>query len=263
MSNVRGLNSLDFTYRREWGKLFMSIKIDARHLYLQVIDEIKRDIESGKYKEKQKLPSEFQLSKLLGVSRATLREALRILEEDNIVTRRHGVGTFVNQKPIFSSGIEQLNSVTDMIEQSGKKAASQYLTTEFLDPTDEERKRFAPEQIDILAKIERVRTADNIPVVFCIDKIPSHLIPLERVHEEDSLFQLLEEYTDKRVAYAVTYIEPVSYHERIYSILNCEPEQSLLLLKQMHYTELDEPVLYSANYFRSDVFSFHVLRKRM
>lgn len=92
----------------------MSIKTDSRQLYLQVIDKIKRDIESGKYKEKEKLPSEFQLSKLLGVSRATLREVLRNLEEDNMVIRRHGVGTFVNPKPIYSSGIEQLNSVTSM-----------------------------------------------------------------------------------------------------------------------------------------------------
>lgn len=237
--------------------------MDSRHLYLQVIDEIKRDIASGKYKEKEKLPSEFQLAKLLGVSRATLREALRILEEDNVVTRRHGVGTFVNPKPIFSSGIEQLNSVTYMIEQSGKVPGSQYLTTEYLEPTDEERSKFAPKEINMLAKIERVRTADNQPVVFCIDKIPEGLIPLEHVHQEDSLFKLLEDYADKRVSYAVAYIEPISYHDRIYDVLDCDPEQSLLLLKQMHYTDDDEPVLYSANYFRPDMFSFHVLRKRM
>lgn len=241
----------------------MSIKSDSRHLYLQVIDKMKRDIESGTYKEKEKLPSEFQLSKLLGVSRATLREALRILEEENVVTRRHGVGTFVNSKPIYSSGIEELTSVTAMIKQSGKTPGSQYLTTEYLEPTDEDMEKFAPKKIDSLATIERVRTADNRPVVFCIDKIPSDLIPLEHVHKQDSLFKLMEEYSHKRIAYAVTYIEPISYHNRIYNALDCDPEQSLLLLKQMHYTDEDEPVLYSANYFRSDMFRFHVLRKRL
>lgn len=70
---------------------------------------------------KRKLPSEFDLAKQLGVSRATLREALRILEEDNVITRRHGVGTFVNTKPVFTSGIEQLNSVTNMIIHAGMK----------------------------------------------------------------------------------------------------------------------------------------------
>ncbi|WP_430785831.1 GntR family transcriptional regulator [Virgibacillus flavescens] len=241
----------------------MSIKSDSRHLYLRVIEEIKRDIQKEKYKEKEKLPSEFQLSKQLGVSRATLREALRILEEENVVTRKHGVGTFVNPKPIFSSGIEQLNSVTSMIVNSGRNPGSQYLSTELLEPMEDDRLRFSPQEIHTLAQIERVRTADNEPVVFCIDKIPEGIIPLDSVHEVDSIFKLIEEHSHKRIAYAVTHIEPIGYHDRIYEILKCDPEQSLLLLKQMHYTEEDEPVLYSANYFRSDVFSFHVLRKRM
>lgn len=239
----------------------MSIKADSRHLYLQVIDEIKRGIEEGKYKEKEKLPSEFQLSKLLGVSRATLREALRILEEENIVMRQHGVGTFVNPKPIFSSGIEQLTSVTYMIEQSGKTAGSHYVSTELVETSEEDQKKFSLAKMDRLIKIERIRTADGEPVVFCIDKIPDGIIPIQKAHDEDSLFKLMDSY--KRITYAITHIEPVSYHPRIYDLLNCNPDQSLLLLKQMHYTKNDEAVLYSANYFRADIFSFHVLRKRV
>jgi len=84
----------------------VTIKADHRHLYLQVIDRLKSDIETGVFKENEKLPSEFELSKSLGVSRATLREALRLLEEENVIVRRHGVGTFVNPKPLFTSGIE-------------------------------------------------------------------------------------------------------------------------------------------------------------
>ncbi|MFG6118308.1 MULTISPECIES: GntR family transcriptional regulator [Thalassobacillus] len=241
----------------------MSIRQDTRHLYLQVIEQIKRDIENGVYKEKEKLPSEFQLSKKLGVSRATLREALRILEEENIVTRRHGVGTFVNPKPVFSSGIEELISVTAMIQKSGMTPGTQFLSTDFVEPTDEDKKRFDPVTVHSLAQIERVRTADSQPVVYCIDKLPDGLIPVKDVLEKDSIFDSLEEYAGKRVSYAVTYIEPIGYHERISPVLECEPEQSLLLLKQMHYTEMDEPVLYSSNYFRADKFSFHVLRKRV
>ncbi|MFD2208883.1 GntR family transcriptional regulator [Virgibacillus halophilus] len=240
----------------------MSIKTDSRHLYLQVIDKIKQDIQQGEYAEGEKLPSEFQLSKELGVSRATLREALRVLEEENVIVRRHGVGTFVNPKPVFSSGIELLSSVTDMIEASGKEAASQFLSTELVDATIEETSCFAPKKVDKLIAVERVRTADMEPVVFCIDKIPEGLVPLHMIHRADSLFGLMEKHLNKRISYAISYIEPISYHDRIYEILNCSTDQALLLLNQMHYTEDDEPVLYSSNYFRSDMFRFHVLRKR-
>ncbi|MGI8315148.1 GntR family transcriptional regulator [Halobacillus mangrovi] len=241
----------------------MSIRQDTRHLYLQVIEQIKRDIENGIYLEKQKLPSEFQLSKSLGVSRATLREALRILEEEGVVTRRHGVGTFVNPKPLFTSGIEELDSVTGMILSSGMTPGSQYLSADLVEPTEEDRRRFSDEHLHRLAKLERVRTADDQPVVYCVDKIPEGLIPLDHVKEADSLFQIFESYTGETISYAVTHIEPIGYHERISPILNCEPEQALLLLKQMHYTQDDVPVIFSNNYFRADKFSFHVLRKRV
>ncbi|UOQ93273.1 GntR family transcriptional regulator [Halobacillus shinanisalinarum] len=241
----------------------MSIRQDTRHLYLQVIEQVKRDIENGIFLEKEKLPSEFELSKTLGVSRATLREALRILEEEGVVTRRHGVGTFVNPKPVFTSGIEELDSVTGMIKKSGMTPGSQYLSAELVEPTEDDRKRFTPVDLHKLARVERVRTADQQPVVYCTDRIPEGLIPLEQVREADSLFGVLERYTGKTISYAVTHIEPIGYHEKISPILNSEPDQALLLLKQMHYTKEDEPILLSSNYFRADKFSFHVLRKRV
>jgi DNA-binding transcriptional regulator YhcF (GntR family) len=89
----------------------MSIKLDHRLLYLRVIENIKSDIDDGAYKEGEKLPSEFELSKQLGVSRATLREALRILEDENIVIRKHGGGTFINARPPFSSPCWKLEEV--------------------------------------------------------------------------------------------------------------------------------------------------------
>ena len=240
----------------------MSLKIDSRQLYLQVVDELKRKIKDGVFAENQKLPSEYNLSKQLGVSRATLREALRALEEEYIVTRRHGVGTFVNPKPTVSSGIEELKTVTDMIIQSGRTPGSQYLSTEIVEASNEDREDFSS-NVKELAIIERVRTADEAPVVFCVDKIPAGLFPLDELREQGSIFAAIEAHTGKQIAYAVTYIEPVSYHDKIYNILDCDSNQSLLLLKQMHYTTDDEAILYSTNYFRSDTFSFHVLRKRV
>lgn len=240
----------------------MSKKLEEENLYLQVVDKIKRHIKSGKFKEKEQLPSEFHLSKILEVPRAALREALRYLEEENIIIHRHGLGTFINPQPLFSSGIEELTSVTDTIIRSGKTPSSQYLSTDIVIPTVDEKEKFSPLNITSLVKIERLRTANNEPVVFCVDKIPNGLIPSQYLYEEQSMLKLLEHYAGKQVSYAVTYIEPIGYHERIHGLLHCDPEQALLLLKQIHYTESDEPVLYSTNYFRPDMFSFHVVRKR-
>ncbi|RNF40584.1 GntR family transcriptional regulator [Planococcus salinus] len=242
----------------------MSIKSDQRPLYLQVIDRMKQDIAAGIYKEKEKLPSEFELSKSLGVSRATLREALRLLEEDNIIIRRHGVGTFVNPKPVFSSGIEQLTSVSDMIRQVGMEPGAIYLSTSESIAAEEDIKRFHCSDAENIITIERVRTADGEPVVYCIDKVPSQFMPENFLgRSESSIFSAIEESGEIRISYAVTFIDPVGYHEDASPILECDPETALLVLKQLHYDEDDQVVLYSKNYFRADKFSFHVVRKRV
>jgi GntR family transcriptional regulator len=241
----------------------VTIKTDNRHLYLQVIDRLKKDIDAGVYKEKEKLPSEFDLSKQLGVSRATLREALRILEEESVIIRRHGVGTFVNAKPLFTSGIEQLNSVSNMIKQAGMEPGTIFLSSTTQEATEDDVKRFQSEEEENIALVERVRTANGEPVVYCVDKIPERVLSRNFTHEDNSIFSVLENRENRRITHAVAQIEPMGYHDKISPILNCEPETALLVLKQMHFDENDEPILYSVNYFRSDKFSFQVLRKRV
>lgn len=238
------------------------IKSDARPLYLQVIDKIKEDIEQGAYEPGERLPSEFQLSKQLGVSRATLREALRMLEDENVVIRRHGVGTFINSKPLFSSGIEELFSVTDMIKRGKKVPGTNFLSSSVEPAAEEDIHRFHDENLQEVLTIERVRTADNEPVVYCLDKIPKHLMPDYVSHEHQSIFEQLEK-SGTSISYAMTQIEPIGYHENVSEILQCDPETALLVLKQMHYDANEQAVLYSINYFRADKFKFHVLRKRV
>lgn len=241
----------------------MSIKSDNRHLYLKVIDKIKDDITLGVYKEKEKLPSEFELSKQLGVSRATLREALRILEEENVIVRRHGVGTFINTRPLFSSGIEQLLSVTDMIKQVGMTPGTIFLSSSTIAPTDDDLLRFKCSKDDGIFVIERIRTANGEPVVYCIDKIPESIFDQGLSHENESIFDVLYQKCGRNISYAFAEIQPIGYHEKVSPLLECDPETALLVLKQVHYDENDEPILYSKNYFKADKFSFHVIRRRL
>lgn len=229
-----------------------------------MIDHLKADIEQGTYKENEKLPSEFELSKSLGVSRATLREALRLLEEENIIVRRHGVGTFVNPKPLFTSGIEQLSSISSMIEEAGMQPGTNYISSTKFAPTDEDIKRFQCDEDEPLVSIERVRTANGEPVVYCVDQVPAKYLPEDFLNRHNSsIFSAIEASGDVHVAYAVTFIDPVGYHNQVSPILQCGRETALLVLKQLHYDDNDRVVLYSRNYFRADKFSFHVVRKRV
>ena len=68
----------------------------------KVVESIENAIKNGFYKIGDQMPNEIQLSEELGVSRATLREAIKILISKNVFEVKRGIGTFVSQTPGFS-----------------------------------------------------------------------------------------------------------------------------------------------------------------
>lgn len=234
------------------------------HLYLQVIEKLKNDINSGILKENERLPSEFELARNFATSRAAVRGAIQILEKEKIVERKHGVGVFVSPKPLFTSGIEELSSVSTMIRNAGMEPGTIFMDVSETDKSDEGIVRFDYEEDDRLITMKRVRTADGEPVVYCIDQVLAKNFP---VGTEDflniSIFDAIEQSRDILITQAVTRIEPVGYDEEASSLLRCGVDVPLLVLLQEHYGEDGEMILYSENYFRADKFSFHVVRKRV
>ena len=69
-----------------------------RTLAESTAEEIKQMIQRNGYEPGQKLPTEKELTEMLGVGRNTLREAVRILQSHNIVTIRQGSGTYISDK---------------------------------------------------------------------------------------------------------------------------------------------------------------------
>lgn len=233
-------------------------------LYLQVIERIKNDIELGVFHENERLPSEYELAKNLGVSRITLQEALQVLESENVIVKKHGIGTFVNPKPVFTSGIEELSSVSTMIRDAGMEPGTIFLDVSNEMPSDETLSYFDYEEDDQLMTIKRIRTANDEPVVYCIDHVLEKNFPVGTEELLNmSIFEAIE-LTDRiHISHAVANIEPVGYDDEASSILRCGVEVPLLVLLQRHYSEDGEMVLYSKNYFRADKFNFHVVRKRV
>ena len=88
----------------------------SRLRYIQAEDALSHLLETGGYRPGDQLPPEPELARQLGVSRATLREALRSYEQQGIISRRQGVGTFLNPRHLYvESGLEVLVSIEDLL----------------------------------------------------------------------------------------------------------------------------------------------------
>src|SRR5579864_3078049 len=92
----------------------MAIRADEP-LYLQVVRALKDDIVSGIYPIGSQLPTEEELCGRFSVSRYTVREALRRLREDSLVSSRQGAGTTVVPPRPSDSFVHEVMSINDLV----------------------------------------------------------------------------------------------------------------------------------------------------
>src|SRR5690348_16359721 len=70
-----------------------------RAVYKQIADHLREAISRGRLPEGEQLPSEAQLMEHYGVARMTVRNALRILQDEGLTTAEHGRGVYVRSRP--------------------------------------------------------------------------------------------------------------------------------------------------------------------
>ena len=155
-------------------------------------DELLEEITSSQLQPGTKLPSEGQLAKRFQVSRATVRDAVRALVEAGYVIRRRGSGSYVTERRRMPHGLDSTLSYLAMIESAGVRAGMRLLEAVF----EQCSKDDGPLQLspgDAVLAVERVRTADDRPVIYSHDRIPARLLrtDLDLRNLDPSLFALL------------------------------------------------------------------------
>src|SRR4026209_1555046 len=136
---------------------------------------LRQAITGGTFRPGSQLPTEAGLCEMLGVSRTVVREALRVLEDDGLVARRHGVGTFVRNHPI----LKNLNfnfGITEMIESAGSRPGTGHLAIQKERADAEKAEELHVPVGTSLITVERVRTADGRPVVYSLDTLTESLL---------------------------------------------------------------------------------------
>ena len=81
--------------------------------FIKVYNELLKNIEDGIYSKSGKIPSEYELSRQMKVSRMTLRRSITLLQEDGVIESRKGVGNFIRlpKEVSNSSGLESIGNV--------------------------------------------------------------------------------------------------------------------------------------------------------
>lgn len=229
----------------------------------QIIGQIRSLIDAHRF-ESGRLPSEPALAERLGASRATVRQALTALEQEGLIIRRHGVGTFVNHHMLnIGQRLDEVWDFLEMIEVAGHEASPRhhFMTLDPASPGLAEKLGLEPG--DEVITTANVFLADEVPVIYCIDYLPSRLVKQAYRDEElqGPVYSFLTNRCETRIEYCIAELLPVVADEEIASLLGCEQGAPLQYVKEVGYDAADEPIIYSEEYYRPEFFNFSIVRK--
>jgi GntR family transcriptional regulator len=211
-----------------------------------------------------RLPSEPRLAKQLGVSRATLREAMRAFETQGVIHRRQGVGTFVvHPSQVIETGLEVLQSLQTLAERIDLPVHMGIYQVEHRAASAEERKQFS---LDVGAKVLQVTwtmEAENRPVAYLIDILPDDILTPEDVHNqfEGSILDLMLQRSDITLTTSRTDINAVAASPEVARALGIQRRDVLLYFEAYLYTVEGRLVDHSFSYYLPGYFRFHVVRR--
>lgn len=220
-----------------------------------------QEINSGALKPGDHLPSNLYIARKLNVKTDDVYDAVDELITEQVLSNNLEEGASVKPLHPFFYPLDELVSISKMIENQGYRASTEYLNLDEKPATSLDAKRLnVPDKAQVTI-IERVRMADRMPVVYCLDKLPAtDLTCAQYQNSDESLLNAIEFYASKKVAYAETEIEAISYEPHISDVLDASPHEGLMLLKLIHYDMDDQPIIYSFNYFKSSLVKFKTVR---
>jgi DNA-binding GntR family transcriptional regulator len=233
-----------------------------RRLSFAVRDQLAGRIASGEIEAGSRLPPEPQLAADLGVSRATLREALRSLEEDGLVTRTRGAGTYATSRPRLRNNLDINFGVSEAIRAAGMRPGTASTAVRTAAASPEEARALDLVAGDTVVVLERVRTADDRPVVWSRDVVRATLLPAGALEPagDVSVYDVLAR-NDVAVQHGVVTVEPQVADKALAKRLQIEPGALILYLRQVDYDASGEPVLLSHEHHVADAFEFSVVRR--
>lgn len=224
-------------------------------LYIRLKNAIEEAVDAGRLAPGTALPAERELAMELGVSRVTVRRAIDALAQDGLLQRRHGSGTFVAQ-PVdkIQQPLKRLTSFTEDMQSRGLSPRSRWIERSLVAASPEEIMKLGLSPGSQVARLKRIRLADDMPVAIETTSLPADILP-DPESVTGSLYERL----------AQSGVKPVRAVQRITAALVTEAQSTLmgvpvgapaLVMDSTAFNETGRAVEVTRAYYRSDVYDF-------
>jgi GntR family transcriptional regulator len=229
----------------------------AKPLYLQIADELFKQIETGTLSPGDRLPSERVLSQMLDVNRMTLRKALELLEEKDLLVRQPGHGTYI-AAPVIERKATHLVPFTRGMQERGYAPGARLILLELRPVETLTAQELGLKVSAPVYHIHRLRTINREPVM--LEKLT---IPAERFRKFEkhdlcsrSIYDVFEAEYGVKVTRARQSLEAAAADDYEAELLCVKPGFPLMLERRLGYDQDDRPVESGIDLFRGDRFRF-------
>lgn len=223
-------------------------------LYSDLIDKLLEEIST--MEKGAKLPSERQLCKDYEVSRTTVRNALGSLVNSGILYQIQGKGTFVRERN--RENLSNYYSFTEQTKRNGKKPKSIVTSFKVRALNDKERQVFDDESIEKVIVFDRLRLADDTPMMYEKTVIPYEKFSLidKELLEEVALYDIFDNKFNTKIANVRERFQVSSMTKKVASLLDLKNNSPALKITRFSYDKEDNLIEYTTSYARGDMFYY-------
>ncbi|BAV01564.1 trehalose operon repressor [Lactococcus formosensis] len=232
--------------------------------YEIILRDLEKKIHEGRYPENELLPSENQLTVLYQTSRATVRQALKILEENGIIQRRHGFGSIVIPRERLMFPISGLTSFKELKDSLNFSSTTEILIFEKITVDKELSELSFFEEGTQAFHILRRRNIDEQFVILDRDYILASTAPnMTREKVKSSLYSYLEDQVNLDISYAQKEITIDFANDEDKTYLDLNPKDRHVVSVRSHvYLTNNNVFQYTESRHQVDKFRFTEFSRR-
>lgn len=227
-------------------------------LYQQLHETILKKVESGEYGPGDRIPSEQQLSEMYGVSRITVRNALKRLVDEDILVKKHGKGTFVTM-PEYVESLFAGGSFTESCLQISAVPGTHIIASEKITADAELASHLEMTEGSQAICLTRLRIVDGLPAIFEKDYFQPRFDFLMQIDLQDkSILDVIRKYTGMQLKEFADVFDVCNATDFQAHQLDCAPGTPLLYIKQTVYAEKRRLMYFNKQYIRTDRYKYAV-----
>jgi len=231
---------------------------EAAPRYIQIFRTLKAAILEGQLYPNGTLPPERELAHDLGVTRTTVRKALRQLEEEGLLRRYKGSGTYLSASAAIEQPLNVLTGFSQDMARHGLKAGVVWLDRERSLPTSEETFSLALSPTSEVSRLKRLRTADDEPIALELAVLPASILP-DPFAVEHSLYEYLTR-AGIQPGRALQRLKAGAASPAEADLLRVAPGSPVLHIQRLVFVET-QPVEFTRSTYRGDRYEFVVEMK--